>query len=240
MRKTMKTPKVVKKTLPFSKITEDVLLQVKTMTVCIYPGLWFDDPRPSLYVPHLTILNSDPKWDRKLRVLLTEKKALKTGKRTKRVEHGRGVQRMEKRVRHRINRKNFPSCDDADVDFDSLVARPEIVNEEQVTRKNEVPGEENEQDEIISCENGESAESDINHSNHMKDPFGWNYSLMRGTRKEFSKISFGREKISLFELQANFKTIQVVRIDGRENHLQDTLQEGAEIEDGNWEESSFE
>lgn len=26
-----------------------------------FEGLWFDDPRPDVYIPHVTILNSDPK-----------------------------------------------------------------------------------------------------------------------------------------------------------------------------------
>ena len=36
--------------------------------VCVklLPGFWMDDPIEEIYIPHITIMNSDPKCDKKL------------------------------------------------------------------------------------------------------------------------------------------------------------------------------
>jgi hypothetical protein len=55
-----------------------------------------------------------------------------------------------------------------------------------------------------------------------RDPFGWNYHLFRDLRREFSKISFGKQTIVYFELQANYKCLQRVYINGEGSTLQST------------------
>jgi len=50
-------------------------------------GFWIDDPLPEIYIPHLTILKTDPKWDKKLRMTLNDGKG-KTGKRDKAGKRG--------------------------------------------------------------------------------------------------------------------------------------------------------
>jgi len=47
-------------------------------------GFWLDDPRPDIYVPHLTILKTDPKWDKKLRMNLNGRRGRGGGKPKKR------------------------------------------------------------------------------------------------------------------------------------------------------------
>jgi len=50
-------------------------------------GFWIDDPKPSIYIPHLTLLKTDPKWDKKLRTTLNDGKG-KSTKREKAGKHG--------------------------------------------------------------------------------------------------------------------------------------------------------
>eukprot|EP01124_Arcella_intermedia_P014061 TRINITY_DN20440_c0_g1_i1.p1 TRINITY_DN20440_c0_g1~~TRINITY_DN20440_c0_g1_i1.p1 ORF type:complete len:361 (+),score=114.33 TRINITY_DN20440_c0_g1_i1:44-1126(+) len=96
-------------------------------------GFWLDDPKSSIYVPHLTILHTDPKWDKILRTTLNDRR-------------GRGGKKATK------NR---------------------------------------------------AAPSD-------REPFGWNFSLFRDLRSEYSKMVFGREAVLQLELQHQFETLQVI------------------------------
>jgi hypothetical protein len=50
-------------------------------------GFWIDDPKPEIYIPHVTLLKTDPKWDKKLRNTLNDGKG-KPGKREKTGKHG--------------------------------------------------------------------------------------------------------------------------------------------------------
>jgi len=50
-------------------------------------GFWIDDPKPDIYIPHLTLLKTDPKWDKKLRVTLNDGRG-KSGKRDKTGKRG--------------------------------------------------------------------------------------------------------------------------------------------------------
>jgi len=98
---------------------------------------WIDDPKPEIYVPHLTLLKTDPKWDKKLRNTLNDGKG-KPGKREKTGKRG------------------------------AIKAPKEVKSTE---------------------------------------PFGWNYSLYREIRNEYSKITFGVQRVDHIELQTGFKSI---------------------------------
>jgi len=100
-------------------------------------GFWIDDPLPEIYIPHITILKTDPKWDKKLRTALNDGKG-KSGKREKIGKHG-------------------------------AVKVKEIKT--------------------------------------TKEPFGWSFSLYREIRTEYSKTSFGVQRVDRIELQSEFKTI---------------------------------
>jgi len=118
-----------------------------------YLGLWFDDPRPDCYMPHVTILNSDPRNDKKLRKMMIEKKATtqrKGDKRNKRGGVGKG-------------------------------GREKGVYEQKVVKQQQ-----------------------------EKEPFGWNYSLLRDTRSEFSKITFGKQDVKYVELQRGYKCLSQI------------------------------
>jgi len=57
-----------------------------------FSGLWLDDPRPDIYLPHLTLMSSDPKWDKKLRTQIYEKD---------------GISKKSKRGGYESKRENF-------------------------------------------------------------------------------------------------------------------------------------
>lgn len=137
--------------------------------------MWFDDPRPSIYVPHLTLLNTDPKWDSKLRKQILKRQATPVRRTDKRNKRGKGTD-----------------------------------------------GSKREQDvDELEIEDGDT-----------RDPFGWNYHLFRDLRKEFAKISFGTQRICYFELQANYKCVQRVYIDGKESPPQSTQVKSSSSSEG--------
>lgn len=143
--------------------------------VGVYDGLWFDDPRPTIYVPHLTLLNSDPKWDSKLRKQVLKRQATPAKK------WGKG-------------RKSGP--------------------------RNNRDGGDRDRDRKIT-----------------KDQFGWDYNLFRDVRKEFSKVAFGTQLVIHFELQANYKCVQKVYINGgktifqHDTNIEEILQSDSRSED---------
>lgn len=139
--------------------------------------MWFDDPRPSIYVPHLTILNTDPKWDAKLRKQILKRQATPVRRTEKRNKRGGKGGKGNKGGRSKRG--------------------------------------ENERDESHSDQSDDEQEI-------QKDPFGWDYNLFRDTRREFAKFSFGVQPVQFFELQANYKCVQRVNIDGQTSILQDT------------------
>ncbi len=99
-----------------------------------------DDPLPELFMPHLTIMNSDPSWDKRLRDRLLEK-------------HWKKSERKEKRG------KGAAKVDD------------------------------------------EEGEGEL---------FGWDYKLMRDVRNEFSKMSFGVQKVEYVELQSGYLVLEKI------------------------------
>jgi len=104
-------------------------------------------------MPHVTILNSDPRNDKKLRKMMIEKKATtqrKGDKRNKRGGVGKG-------------------------------GREKGVYEQKVVKQQQ-----------------------------EKEPFGWNYSLLRDTRSEFSKITFGKQDVKYVELQRGYKCLSQI------------------------------
>ena len=175
-----------------------------------FPGLWMDDPLPRIYMPHVTLMNSDPDWDKRLRMRLLarsqhagtragagagarrrggkdNKKGGKGGKgwdRSRRAEGGGGEERW--------NEGGGGGGEGGGGDSAS--------DEEEEKEENE--GQEKEEDGGSKWEAVEVA----------SENFGHDYGLLRDVRSDFSKTSFGQERVKVVELQSGFQVLETIPI----------------------------
>lgn len=153
-----------------------------------FPGLWFDDPLPEIYIPHLTLLNSDPSWDKKLRDRLLERSNVngKKDRDKKKNQKGKKGGKGGKGDRGRRGEK-WRNNDEED-----------SWGGEREREDGEIEIEDREEEDKWKVKEGES--------------FGHDYGLLRDVRNDYSKTIFGIEKVNFVELQSGFQVLATIPI----------------------------
>jgi hypothetical protein len=146
-----------------------------------FEGIWMDDPYDGVFIPHLTLMNSDARTDKVLREHILESVTTKSRKNEKRDKRGRTGKGSK----------------------GAKGGKKEAKSSKNVSRGVGKGGG-----------NDDSADSQDGDSQLLSSNFGWNYKLMRDTRREFAKFVFGRQEVTFVELQGGFRCIQRIDITG--------------------------